>query len=183
MAPRRCLLVTFAAVAALTGCGSPWVVLRQVVPNPMGAGAPFYVQPVTLAGLRVGDLSEAEWMGPKSPETKDSWDADKVAMNVEFARGFTEAGPGILRASGPAAAFSIVTRFVHYEPGFYAVVVSRPGRIDAIVDILDPNGTPLDEFETIASCSGFSQGGNARACSRSIGANVARYVLERTGAR
>jgi hypothetical protein len=174
-------LLAMTTLLGLTGCGPRWVVVRQVVPNPMSAGAPFYVQPISLEGLRVGDKTEAEWMGPKGASTQASWEGDKVAMNEQFHRGFDGEATGVVQAASPAGAFTIVTHFAFYEPGFFAGIVSRPGRIDAIVDIVDPNGTPLDQLTTSAAYSGVSQGENARGCARIIGRNIARYIKARTG--
>jgi hypothetical protein len=169
------------AAFVLTGCGPHWVVIRQVVPNPMGPTSPFFVRGVTLDGMRIGDTTEAEWMSQKDSSTRESWANDKVGMADEFGHGFDQGGEGLVRAASPAGAFTVIAHYVHYEPGFYAVVAARPGQIDAVIDIIDPNGTPLDQFMTTAVCGGFSQGQHARECSRIIGINAAKYVLSRIG--
>jgi hypothetical protein len=102
-------------------------------------------------------------------------------MNEHFAEGFDDAREGLARAASPSGAFTVKARFVHYEPGFYAGVVSGNAEVDATIDIVDPAGNVIDELQTSAQASGFSAGERARTCARAIGVTAAKYLRKRVG--
>jgi hypothetical protein len=171
-----------AVVTLLAGCGARWTVVRQANPNPMTPDAPFFLTPPSLEGLRVGEKTEGEWMSEKDAETREKWEGDKAAMASVLVEGFDKGkGDEINRTQDPRAAFTIRTHFDHYEPGFYAGVVSGNGSIDATVDIFAPNGAPLDEFKVHAEAGGFSAGERARTCARQIGWTAGKYLRNRMG--
>jgi len=178
---KLCLLFVSALTVLLVGCGPHWVVVRQATPNPMTPAARFFVDRVSLEGIMIGQKSEAEWMSAKSGDTQQSWEGDKAAMLEEFSHGFEDARDAVARVEAPADAFIIRAHFIHYEPGFYTYVVNSNAQIDAVVDILDAHGTPLDQFQIAASSGGIAAGSRARACAFELGRVTAKYVRARVG--
>jgi hypothetical protein len=147
----------------------------------MTPAARFFVDRVSLEGIMIGQKSEAEWMSAKSGDTQQSWEGDKAAMLEEFSHGFEDARDAVARVEAPADAFIIRAHFIHYEPGFYTYVVNSNAQIDAVVDILDAHGTPLDQFQIAASSGGIAAGSRARACAFELGRVTAKYVRARVG--
>jgi len=165
----------------LAACGPHWTVVKQATPNPMSRSTSFFVAPVSFDGLRVGEKTEFEWMSEKSDDTRASWKGDKAGMNDEFVEGFGDAHGPLVVAGAPNGAFTVRPRFVRYEPGFYAGVVSGNAEVDATIDVVDPAGNVVDEFETSAQASGFSAGERARNCAHAIGITAAKYLRARLG--
>lgn len=170
------------SASVLAGCGGPhWTVLKQADPNPLTKTSKFFVDKVSLEGMRVGTKSENEWIADKDAETKSKWDGDKVAMSDEFARGFDDAHDALQMAPAGAGAFTVRAHYVHYEPGYYVGVSSGNAEIQAIVDIVDPNGTTVDEFQVRAKAGGLAAGARARHCAHEIGVTSAKYLQKRVG--
>ncbi len=172
-------LFALAFVALLAGCGPHWVVIKQATPNPMSPSSRFYVDKVNLQGLRVGDKTEAEWMADKSPDTREKWEGDKAAMGEAFLAGFARGGEGLAVGTSPAEGFTVRAHFVHYEPGFYAGIVSGTASIEATIEIVDPSGNVVDAFQIQAGAGGMSAGERARICAQQLGAIAGRYVVAR----
>jgi hypothetical protein len=173
--------LVFAFMALVVGCAPHWVVVRQASPNPMTLSSRFFVDNVDMEGLRVGQVTEAQWMSDKSAETRERWEGDKRAMQNEFIAGFDNAAHGLILAQTAAEGFTVRAHYVRYEPGFYAGIVAGNGAIDAVIDVLDPGGNIVDEFQVSTESSGMSAGERARRCSRELGWSAAKYLRARLG--
>src|SRR5262245_59446007 len=109
MTRRRLLSLSLAALAlaALTciGCGPPWTVVVEAVPNPFFGQGRFVVMPIDFTGLHVGKKSEAAYLVGKDPDQQRSFAEDKVGINDAFTRGLIDrAGASGIRidlATGP----------------------------------------------------------------------------------
>jgi hypothetical protein len=170
----------------LCGCGPSWQVVTQAVPNPMAGKNGFAVLPVDFSGLRVGDKTEAEWMGEKDQETRSSWDGDKKAMNEKFqANLISEAGEsGIQVIPGPAQSnFVVAAHITWVEPGVFTGFVNIASEIEMTVKITTGDGKPIDEImlktKYDASMYDPSSGGRLRHCAEALGDIMAAYLKTR----
>jgi hypothetical protein len=168
----------------LLGCGPRWTVVRQTAPDPFLHRPAFVVERIHFETLRVGSKTEAEYQAEKSPEQKDSWDADKAGMVEAYVRGFAEAGKGIQVTPGPTQGGSIVRPIVTFiEPGFYAGVAASATRVHITVQLLDLQGAPLDEIRiessVPASMTNPASGTRLRQAAEDLGEVTAKYVMTR----
>ncbi|AKT44003.1 hypothetical protein [Chondromyces crocatus] len=182
----------------LMGCGPRWQVVHQTTPSPLVNQRSFAVLPIEYSGLRVGEKTEAQYLSEKDAKQQESFQADKDALNQNFARALIEGAAGdainVALATGPSAApFEIRPVVTFIEPGFYAVVASMPSEVHMTLRITLPNGQVIDEI-TLAhstdSRSGFSvggismnpsSGGRLRKDGEGLGEIVAKYLRERVG--
>ncbi len=181
-----------AAVAALTltGCIDHWTVVTATQPNPFRMQGRFGVIAIDLAGLRIGEKSEAEYLGGKDPEQRASFEADKRAMNEEYTNALVarahELGYEVVLATGPESAPFLIRPSIHFiEPGFYAFV-SNPSEVRMNVRITAPDGRVLDEIQmshrTQASAIiNPSSGQRLRADGHGLGVWTAEYIGKRIG--
>lgn len=175
------LCLAFASIA----CGPPWKVVRQENPNPMSATNKFYVEAVSFDGLKVGGTDEAAWQSGKDGQAQASWQGDKQAMATEFSAAFDEERGGVQRAGGPPGDFTVKPHITWIEPGFNAVVASRPTEVNIDVVINDAKGTLVDEFtihaNIAASISNEALGTRLREAAKYLGRITAKYLIKRTG--
>jgi len=194
MTRRRLLAVTLAAlaIAALTclGCGPPWAVIVEAVPNPFFGQGKFAVMPVDFTGLRVGNKSEAEYLSGKDGSQQQSFAADKAGINEQFAAALVERsqanGIRVDLATGPQDGPFVIRPSVQFvEGGFYAFVAAESSRVEMNVRITTPDGRILDEIAvahgTQATMTNPSSGGRLRDDGRVLGYIVARYLATRVG--
>jgi hypothetical protein len=180
-------MLAFALVAlVVTGCGPKWVVVSQAAPNPMTSASKFSVEKAVLdPSFRVGEKTEQEWMGEKSPETKDKWDGDKVAISELFVEGFMQAKGDLLAESGPGkGVFTVRAKYIHCEPGYNIGISSAPTELQANVEFLDAADHVVDVIRFDVAQGGawsFSSGERGRECARRIGALAAKYLQNRVG--
>jgi hypothetical protein len=167
----------------VTGCGPKWVVVTQAAPNPMTSASKFSIEKAVLdPSFRVGEKTEQDWMGEKSPETKDKWDADKVAISELFVEGFMRAKGDLLAESAPGkGVFTVRAKYIHYEPGYNIGIAAAPTELVANVEFLDAADHVVDVIRIQVSQGGWSAGERARDCARQIGALAANYLQKRVG--
>ena len=194
MLPRRSLLLGAVAALALTaaGCAPPWQVIVQAVPDPFIQQRRFALLPTDFSGLRVGEKSEGEYLASKDPEQQRSFAGDKEGINGEFVRSLLAVSHGnaieVVLATGPTDAPFVIRPMIQLvEPGFEALIVKAPARVEAIVRITAADGRVLDEITVAAtsddSATGFgerfSSGGRLRLAGKAIGVYVAKYLRTR----
>lgn len=201
MIRRSVLLVTFAVVALLlTGCSPPWAIVQQTAPNPFVNQRRFAVAPTDFTGLRIGSLSEAEYLAGKDQKQQISFQTDKLAANEEFTRALInrahDEGVEIVLATSPAdGPFVIRPAMTFFEPGFYAGVISAASRLDVSLKITTPDGRLLDEIlmshqtaaptvdnnllGALVNIDKMSSGGRLRADAEWIGKTGTRYLMTR----
>lgn len=185
-------------LAALTGCAPRWRVVTQATPAPFVNQRYFAVLPVDYTGLRVGDRSEAAYLSDKDPDEQQSFFNDKVAIDEEFAKALIERakeeGIEVAQASGPTSAPFLLRPYIGYlDPGYYAVVSSRPSHLMLTLRITTPDGKVLDEVQfssrthapnpgTLAGSADADKltiGGRWREDARVVGALAGRYLASR----
>lgn len=190
---RRTLLffATVALSSTLLGCGPQWGIIVQAAPNPMMGQKKFAVLPIDYTGLRIGNKSEAEYVGNKGDKQAESFAGDKQGINETFTAALTEsaadAGLEIVMATGPAdAPFAIRPTISFLEPGFYVGVAAQPSQVTMTVRITTPDGQVIDEItstETVgASMTNPSSGGRYRSGGKALGKALGKYLKIRTGA-
>lgn len=190
MMMRRFFVLTLLCLGLfLTGCGKPWKVIQQATPNPFLGKKEFVVMPVDYSGLMVGSKTEAEYLAEKKDKTVDRFEQDKVDMDGLITTGIRSVATGnglkVTPASGEVTTFVIKPHVQFMEPGFYAVVVSKPSEVKLRLKIEDKDGKLLDEIE-IRHQTSPSNWGNVAAGSRYrehaewIGKVAGRYVSERS---
>jgi hypothetical protein len=184
MSPLRSSAKALLLLSLATGCGPRWTVIRQATPDPFLHRPQFAVERLHFEWLRVGDKTEAEYMAEKTPEQKDSWDADKARMVEAFARSVAEAERGIQITPAPVQGGSIVRPIVTFiEPGFYAAIASGATRVHLTVQLLDAWGRPLDEIRiesaVPASMTNAASGTRMRQAAEDLGEVTAKYMQTR----
>ncbi|MEO7109245.1 MAG: hypothetical protein ABI183_02305 [Polyangiaceae bacterium] len=175
------ICLAFASIA----CGPPWKVVVQASPNPMSASNKFFVEPVSFDKLSIGGTDEGSWQSSKDAQAQASWQGDKQAMAQQFSAAFDEEREGVQRAGGPPGDFTVKPHITWIEPGFNAVVASRPTEVNIDVQIVDAKGTLVDEFTihaTVrATISNEALGSRLREAATYLGKVTAKYLIKRTG--
>ncbi|MEO8876184.1 MAG: hypothetical protein ABI461_11400 [Polyangiaceae bacterium] len=175
------ICLAFASIA----CGPPWKVVVQANPNPMAITNKFFLDAVSFDKLSIGGTDEQSWQSSKDAQAQASWQGDKQAMASEFSASFDEEREGVQRAGAAPGDFTIKPHITWIEPGFNAVVASKPTQVKIDVQILDAKGTLIDEFTSEAvigaSISNEALGTRLRQAGRYLGKVTAKYMKKRLG--
>ncbi|MFO0757288.1 MAG: hypothetical protein U0359_12405 [Byssovorax sp.] len=184
------LLAVVFATLTLLGCGPRWGVIVQAAPNPFLGVKKVAVLPIDYTGLRVGAKTEAAYVSSKEDKQAESFQEDKAGINEEFTRALiaraADQGIEVVLASGPGQApFEIRPAIQFLEPGFYAVVASKPSQVNMTVQITSADGRVLDELTAAevvpADITNPSSGGRYRSAGKALGAALGKYLAERAG--
>ena len=176
-------------LGTLVACRSPYIVVRQASPNPFASARSFTIEPISFESAIVSRKTESDWLAARSPAQRGSWDADKIAMTRAFDTALIHGATNVRVTNGPARGSDYVTirpMIMRLEPGMFASgLVAWPSWIVMRVQLLDPIGGVLDEFEidTVVEPSIVhpSIGGRMRIASDRLGALTARYLRIRAG--
>lgn len=183
---RRTVLLLLAIAFVLLGCGPPWQVVRQAVPNPLLGMKKYGLKPIDFSGLRVGEKTEQGYLSEKDDETRNNWVGDKRAMNDEFVKKLTaEASEkGIIVVPGGEADFIIEPKVPWLEPGFYVGVASKNSETHMTLIIRDKGGQVVDEItmkhSTTANLMNPAVGNRLRDDAEGLGAYAAEYLEARS---
>ncbi len=165
-----------AAIPLLVGCGAPYKFVAHAEPNPfVRPGCRAQIEPVHVEQLVVGEKPVAVYRGEKNDNSAASFDDDIRAADGIFHERIAEEHGSLFMPGTPDNTFLIRPVFTHWEPGFYAVFASAPGRANLVVDVLAPNGQTLDRITIETMASDFSSGGRMRMALKSAGKALARY--------
>jgi hypothetical protein len=175
-------LVACASVFFAVAC-TQWTVIKSVEPNPYAAGGcKVAVKPLSYEGVRVGSITEAEWLGKKPPEETASYNADKVTMAQNFQTQFV-AGTAPHASAGETGAFIVTPKLTMWEPGFFTAFINKPSECSLDFVVTDDKGTVLDEIATTAqvpaSIYNPSTGGRMHSCGKQLGQIAAKYMSSR----
>jgi hypothetical protein len=171
-------------VASLSiACAPPWTIVRQTTPDPFVGHPQFTIEPLHFEQAQVGGKSEAAYAAEKEASKQASWEEDKNGMNERFSAAIASTGVG-LQLSGPGGAGAIVRPIVTFmEPGFYVGVASHPTELKMRIQILDPQGQPLDEIAVHssvgASMTDPASGSRFREAAEHLGRVTAKYLQTR----
>ncbi len=180
----RLLLLTLLALIC-GACVPAWTVIRQAPgPNPLHGKATMALEPLSFAGLHVGQKTEADYQSKKSGEQQSSWQTDKTEMAQNFAAELQARSQGL---ATPGAAgggkHAVRARIVFIEPGFYAYVAAHPTEAVMRLQVLAPGGEVLDEIEARVAVEATmvspSSGGRMREAGTRLGGIAADYLLQR----
>lgn len=180
---RRLLVLVFLA-SFCVACGPPWVVVTSAAPNPFANQRSFALEPMHFEDLVVGEKYEKDYLEGKDEEQQESWFEDKRAFSVRFGEALAAELPEVeLSGEKGASPFVLRPRAMFIEPGFYAVVASRPSEVRMTLEIVDAKGSVLDviKLRTIVpgTLSNPSSGGRLRQAADILGANAAQYLRTR----
>jgi hypothetical protein len=182
-----CRLLLGLSLVMLLGCAHTprWVILAQASPDPLVGAQLLYVEPIHFDHPRVGEKPEAEYLGDKTPEQRDSWDADKADTSKRYIAALMEAcPPGIKFPVQPAPGVLIVRPIITFiEPGFWGGIVAAPTQVAMRVQILTSEGVPVHDF-TIrsvipASMVNPGSGTRMRQAGEDLGRVTADYIKKR----
>ena len=177
--------ISFAVAASLacfaTAC-SQWTVIKSVEPNPYAAGGcKVSVQPLNFTGIRVGAITEEQWLAKKPPEETASYGADKTTMAANFQSELLGNATGL--SAGAPAPYSLKTKVTMWEPGFFTAFVNKPSEASIVMTVVDDKGEVLDEITTTtqvpASIYNPSTGGRMHTSGKQLGRIVAKYMSGR----
>lgn len=151
MSKRLWLMAVMVLGMWITGCGPKWVVITQASPNPFLGKKEFVVLPVDYSGLKVGKKTEEEYLSEKKDKTVDSFQNDKADMADKFQASLRSearrSGISVEPGAGEVSTFVIKPHIGFMEPGFYAVIVSKPSQVIMRLKIESKDGKLLDEVE------------------------------------
>lgn len=192
------LLTVLLAAFALVACAPPYTVIRQAVPNPFLAMRSYSIEPMHFEQLQIGNMSEAQWMAGRSPESQNSYMVDRQAMVERYVERMTQRNPGLEIIAGPPASpqtFIVRPILEFMEPT--RVRVTYNGRtmqshIETVarmrVQVLNQGGVVLDEFvivtvveQSLFNPITFALGGRFRVAADRLSDLTTRYLRDRTG--
>lgn len=176
------LLAASSSMLLSVACSS-WTVIKSVEPNPYAAGGcKVAVAALSYEGMRVGAITEAEWLGKKPPEETASYNADKVTMAQNFQAQLL-AGTAPHTSAGETGAFVVKPKITMWEPGFFTAFVNKPSECAVDFTVVDDKGNVVDEitFTTSVPASMYnpSTGGRMHSCGKQAGATAAKYLKGR----
>jgi hypothetical protein len=173
-------LVVASASVMIIGCGPPYEFVQHAVPSPFTRpGCRAVLEPIHSEQLLVGDKPEAQYVAEKKEKSADSYMQDKADSQAAFGEIIMSDHPDLFGAPGaPDNTFTIRPVWVHWEPGFYAYVVNRPGQADFVVDVIAPNGQTLDRIGIHRKWGGMSAGGRMRGAIQSVGHAFSAYISD-----
>ncbi len=138
--------------------------------------------PLSFEGVRVGNISEQEWLGRKPPEETASYNADKATMAQNYERDLL-ANSAPHTSAGTSGPYVLTAKLTMWEPGFFTAFVNKASECSLVVEVKDDKGTVLDEFTTTAqvpaSIYNPSTGGRMHTCGRQLGKITASYLGNR----
>ena len=172
---------------AISACAAPYEMIRAAQPNPLLGARTFSLEPLHFDAMIVGEMPVAQYLAAKKPEQQQSFLTDEQAMNGALAAGVIQRAGRLEIVLGPppnAAVFIIRPIVVHYEPGYYGYVASRPTEGELRVQVLTPDGRLVDELamrSTIyASLANPSSGDRMREAGDNLGWRISDYLHHRT---
>lgn len=129
------MLMTLLLLSCL-GC-SQYELLKTTEGGPLAQGAELTVLPVSYEGLRVGKLSEEEYLDTKEPEF--DWAERKVVWATRLLDAVQEHSSRHELTPGdtPGAPLALHVHVTHIEPGFNAFVAARPSETRAVASVRD----------------------------------------------
>jgi hypothetical protein len=183
---RRAFLVLSVLVLTMVGCVPRWTIRQQAVPNPLLGQRRFNLEGVHWEQLRVGEKSEAEYLGGKSPEQQQSFQSDKKMFEQRFVEALTSEARGVQFVPAPpgdGAAFTVRPLVTFFEPGFYVGVARRDSEAELTVQVFSPDGKLVDEIaihsRIAATLTSPSSGDRMRKCGDDLGGVTASYLSKR----
>ncbi|MFO0553893.1 MAG: hypothetical protein U0271_36255 [Polyangiaceae bacterium] len=179
------ILVPLALV--LAGCEPRWLVVTQAQPNPFVNKTKYAAVAVSFDNVRVGKKTMEQYIADMKDDDKASFAADRKAMNEEFLSSLVAAGErrGLAVEKDGTAEFVVKASVYFLEPGFYAVVASKPSEVRMEVKLTDRDGKVLDAFKISVKVDtqnfgNVSSGARFRQCAGLLGTLVAEYIDRRT---
>jgi hypothetical protein len=186
----RIALASLVAAAALAaGCGPPYIIVRQAAANPLAQPRLVAVEPMVFPpDMRVGNIPEQAYLARKDPNQQQSWQIDKAKLSDFYrsqlvARSYGRAiapPPGMAPPPGSLVLRAICQRI---EPGNY---FGPPTEVNLLVQIIDPQAGPLDEFQTrsaIGANAFSSVTSRLQEAGYQLGAFTASYLADRAAGR
>jgi hypothetical protein len=172
-----------AAVVLASAACSQWTVIKSVEPNPYATGAcKVAVQPLDFSGVRIGNVTEQEWLAKKPPEETGSYNTDKGTMSQNFQTELV-ANTVPYTTAGGTAPYVLKPKLTMWEPGFFTAFVNKPSECSLVVEVTDDKGAVLDEITTStqipASIYNPSTGGRMHSCGKQLGRIAAKFLSSR----
>jgi hypothetical protein len=189
-APARSLalrsLVTVATLLLVgTSCVAPYKVREQADPNPFVGQTTFAYRAATFEDLRVGRVTEAQYLSDKPDERKVGWEKDKQAVATRFLKGVRKGTGSRIELNEGGEGFTVQPHVEWIEPGIFTGFAfgNKAGSVLVAIRILDANGDMIDEVEVTGVYAGsiyeptITQ--RLRGAAALAGANFAKYLKKR----
>ncbi len=167
------------ALASTIACGPPYQLIQHAEPNPfVRPGCRVVVEPIHTEQLRVGEKSEAEYVSGKGDDSAASYMNDKQVSDAALHQRIADDHPMLFLPGARDNTFIVRPMWLHWEPGYYAVVASAPGKANFMVEVLAPSGQTLDRMLIETRYGDFSSGGRMKGALRKVGAAVSAYIAD-----
>jgi hypothetical protein len=183
-------LLLAASALATTACSASYDVVRRAEPGALTCSSELVVLPVAYENVIVGKKSEADYLFTKSQETKESWQADKQAIDREFRRSLvkdaSDGGLHIDAAGATSGRFTILPKVLFLEPGFFAGPARKSSKVLMMVEIATPDGEVIEEIELESGTMGSLMNATIRSRfekdGQELGEAMAEYLQGRVTA-
>jgi len=190
----KLIVVGLVAAFALTACGSGFQFVKRPTPSGIKGATKVALVSITYDGLLIGSKPFDQYIADKAAkadekgkddESAAKWDEWKAAWQREVATEIGDqvkgAGANLTEVAAVNAAtegFVIHVNVEAIEPGFYAVVASRPSMTRARVKVYDATkpGEPLYEFTGVSSHNDFSPGGRIGQDMRDLAYRIGNFL-------
>jgi hypothetical protein len=137
------------------------------------------LEPVHSEALMVGAMTEAQYVADKNSDSAGSYAQDKADSVALFQTKMVAEHPNLFTAGPPDNTFILRPVWMHWEPGYYAYVVNRPGIADFTVDVLTSAGQPIEQITFKGAALDFSSGGRMRGALKRGAAILSSYIEDK----
>lgn len=150
---RVSLMGAVLAVAALSGCGPTWRVIKASDPTTLAAANNVAVA-FDYSQLRVGNASAEEWKAKqteKDPNYPATWTELTGKFENFFLQGLKRSAPGAHLASEGPGDITITVRPQSLQMGKYIVVARSSSAVNATIAAGPDAASPSDEITVVSS--------------------------------
>lgn len=184
MVTRHFLKLGFSITAFtwLAGCGTSYTVSGHAETAAFARpSCRIVVEPLRETALEVDGKSEGAYLADKEERSAASYMNDKLASERQF-REKLMAKNGLAFTSGsPESTFVVRPTWNTWQPGsfFGGALFSTPARVHLSLEVIAPNGQPVDHVDVEAkSKDGYATGTRMRAALKNAGHGVSEYIAE-----
>ena len=164
----------------LVGCSPAYHYTHEVDASTFARpGCRALLEPLHSEALMVGEMTEAQYVADKSSDAASSYAQDKVDSVALFQNKLLADHPNLFTPGPPDNSFILRPTWTHWEPGYYAYVVNRPGVADFTVDVLTVAGQPIEQIVFKGAALDFSSGGRMRGSLKRGAAILTSYLNDK----
>ena len=183
---RNLLLLTCLLTLPLTSCISHWSVVHATEPTPLLGQRWFKVMNIDYSQLIVNNTPEAIYASEMDAFKLADWQADKEAIELNFAEALQITASDYSIQVGEKGDFVISPSIARIDTGAYQIPAYRAvARIYLTLEISDSEGVTLDEIQMNAKFPwkffNASSSSRLQSMATQLGTWAGDYLIQRTG--